>query len=188
MSALDHKQTSTHVRAMSAIPPKADIGTQSWDVRFVPKADIGRYGHYGAAHFSESYGGGGDGGGQLLAGTMKLPSFFFEMRNKLFASKNPRALYERYGTRLCAHALNPTMHKTRAANTATFNTASIMLPSTESRLPFEVLIFRRPEIFPVVAQMDWIEKDFALRSASKRSASIARPRPNAVNQSRPGNA
>src|SRR5215469_4283384 len=25
--------------AMSALPPKADIGTQSWNVRFVPKAD-----------------------------------------------------------------------------------------------------------------------------------------------------
>ena len=25
---------------MSALPPKADIGTRSWDVRFVPKADI----------------------------------------------------------------------------------------------------------------------------------------------------
>ena len=24
---------------MSALPPKADIGTQSWNVRFVPKAD-----------------------------------------------------------------------------------------------------------------------------------------------------
>jgi len=27
---------------MSALPPKADIGTQSWNIRFVPKADIGR--------------------------------------------------------------------------------------------------------------------------------------------------
>ena len=26
--------------AMSALPPKADIRTQSWNVRFVPKADI----------------------------------------------------------------------------------------------------------------------------------------------------
>ena len=26
---------------MSALPPIADIGTQSWNVRFVPKADIG---------------------------------------------------------------------------------------------------------------------------------------------------
>jgi len=26
--------------AMSALPPKVDIGTQSRDVRFVPKADI----------------------------------------------------------------------------------------------------------------------------------------------------
>jgi hypothetical protein len=26
--------------AMSALPPKADIGTQPRDVRFVPKADI----------------------------------------------------------------------------------------------------------------------------------------------------
>ena len=24
---------------MSALPPKADIGTQSWNVRFVPKGD-----------------------------------------------------------------------------------------------------------------------------------------------------
>ena len=27
-------------RPMSALPPKADIGTQSWNVRFVPEADI----------------------------------------------------------------------------------------------------------------------------------------------------
>ena len=26
--------------SMSALPPKADIGTRSWNVRFVPKADI----------------------------------------------------------------------------------------------------------------------------------------------------
>jgi hypothetical protein len=66
------------------------------------------------------------------------------------------------------------MHRPKVAKTATVNIASIMLPSTESRLPFEVLIFRRPEIFPVVAQMDWMEKDFpAVRSSSKRRASIA---------------
>src|SRR5262249_21509894 len=29
---------------MSALPPKPDIGTQSWNVRFVPKADILRCG------------------------------------------------------------------------------------------------------------------------------------------------
>src|SRR6516225_11433296 len=40
MSALGQKQTSEHVRVMSALPPKADIGTQSRNVRFVPKADI----------------------------------------------------------------------------------------------------------------------------------------------------
>ena len=40
MSALGHKQTLEHVRIMSALPPKADIGTQSRNVRFVPKADI----------------------------------------------------------------------------------------------------------------------------------------------------
>jgi len=28
---------------MSALPPKADIGTQPRDVRFVPKADIAAY-------------------------------------------------------------------------------------------------------------------------------------------------
>src|SRR6516225_10397029 len=39
MSALGQKQTSAHVRVMSALPPKADIGTQSRNVRFVPKAD-----------------------------------------------------------------------------------------------------------------------------------------------------
>jgi len=36
MSALGQKQTSEHVRVMSALPPIADIGTQSWNVRFVP--------------------------------------------------------------------------------------------------------------------------------------------------------
>jgi hypothetical protein len=40
MSALGQKQTSRHLQPMSALPPKADIGTQSWNVRFVPIADI----------------------------------------------------------------------------------------------------------------------------------------------------
>ena len=40
MSALGQKQTLQSVRPMSALPPKADIGTQPRDVRFVPKADI----------------------------------------------------------------------------------------------------------------------------------------------------
>src|SRR5262249_50281190 len=43
MPALGQKQTSGHVRAMSALPPKADIGTLSRNVRFVPKADIPQY-------------------------------------------------------------------------------------------------------------------------------------------------
>src|SRR6516162_10251495 len=33
MSEMGHKRTFPHVRAMSALPPKADIGTQSWDAR-----------------------------------------------------------------------------------------------------------------------------------------------------------
>ena len=41
MSALGQKRTLESVRAMSALPPKADIETQSRDVRFVPKAHIG---------------------------------------------------------------------------------------------------------------------------------------------------
>src|SRR5262249_54219901 len=40
MSALGQKQTSRHLQPMSALPPKADIGTQPRNVRFVPKADI----------------------------------------------------------------------------------------------------------------------------------------------------
>ena len=40
MSALGQKQTSRHVRAMSALLPKADIGTQRRNVRYVPKTDI----------------------------------------------------------------------------------------------------------------------------------------------------
>ena len=39
MSALGQKRTFVHVQVMSALPPKADIGTQSRDVRFVPKAE-----------------------------------------------------------------------------------------------------------------------------------------------------
>jgi len=40
MSALGQNRTLRHVRVMSALPPKADIGTQPLNVRFVPKADI----------------------------------------------------------------------------------------------------------------------------------------------------
>jgi hypothetical protein len=39
MSALGQKQTSPHVRVMSALPPKADIEQRGHDVRYVPKAD-----------------------------------------------------------------------------------------------------------------------------------------------------
>ena len=39
MSALGQKQTSGYLRSMSALPPKADIGSARRDVRFVPKAD-----------------------------------------------------------------------------------------------------------------------------------------------------
>jgi len=42
MFALGQKQTSEEVRPMSVLPPKADIGTQLRDVRFVPRADIAR--------------------------------------------------------------------------------------------------------------------------------------------------
>jgi hypothetical protein len=42
MSALGQKQTLQRILVMSALPPKADIGTQPRDVRFVPKADIMR--------------------------------------------------------------------------------------------------------------------------------------------------
>jgi hypothetical protein len=40
MSALGQKQTSAHVRVMSALPSKADIAECDRDVRFVPDADI----------------------------------------------------------------------------------------------------------------------------------------------------
>jgi len=42
MSALGQKQTFSGVWAMSALPPKADIGTHSRNVRFVLIADIAR--------------------------------------------------------------------------------------------------------------------------------------------------
>src|SRR5262249_26638756 len=41
MSALGQKRTSECFQPMSALPPKADIGTQSRNVRFVPEADMG---------------------------------------------------------------------------------------------------------------------------------------------------
>jgi len=40
MSALGQKRTLEHVRVMSALPPKADIGESDWHVRLVSKADI----------------------------------------------------------------------------------------------------------------------------------------------------
>src|SRR5215469_9721894 len=54
MSALGQKRTLGHVRAMSALPPKADIGTQPRDVRFVPKADILRCGKEGRYSITSS--------------------------------------------------------------------------------------------------------------------------------------
>ena len=39
MSALGQKQTFGLFIAMSALPPKADIGSRDPDVRYVPKAD-----------------------------------------------------------------------------------------------------------------------------------------------------
>ena len=45
MSAMGQKRTFTHLRPMSALPPpKADIGTRSRNVRFVPYADMLRCG------------------------------------------------------------------------------------------------------------------------------------------------
>ena len=42
MSALGQKQTLGRVRPMSALPPKADIGPQSVNLRFVPEAEVAR--------------------------------------------------------------------------------------------------------------------------------------------------
>ena len=39
MSALGQKRTLGHLRAMSALPPKADMDRQGCDVRFVPCVD-----------------------------------------------------------------------------------------------------------------------------------------------------
>jgi len=39
MSELGQKRTFTHLRLMSALPPKADIVEHDCHVRFVPKAD-----------------------------------------------------------------------------------------------------------------------------------------------------
>src|SRR6516165_7113473 len=44
MSAKGQKRTLQCILVMSALPPKADIGTQSRNVRFVPGADILRCG------------------------------------------------------------------------------------------------------------------------------------------------
>jgi hypothetical protein len=40
MSALGHKRTFAAQNGMSALPLKADIGGDDWNVRFVPIADI----------------------------------------------------------------------------------------------------------------------------------------------------
>src|ERR1700751_1332353 len=40
MSALGQKQTSPHVRFMSALPPKADIAGRHLDVRFFGEGDV----------------------------------------------------------------------------------------------------------------------------------------------------
>jgi hypothetical protein len=42
MPALGQKRTLGRVHPMSALPPKADIGTQPRNVRFVPKAAVSK--------------------------------------------------------------------------------------------------------------------------------------------------
>src|SRR5690242_10919814 len=41
VSGMGHQRTFSRSMAMSALPPKADIGLRELDVRFVPIADIG---------------------------------------------------------------------------------------------------------------------------------------------------
>jgi hypothetical protein len=43
-----HARARTHKFAMSALPPKADIGGVSSDVRFVPEGDLSRCSNGGA--------------------------------------------------------------------------------------------------------------------------------------------
>ena len=62
MSALGQKRTLECVRAMSALPPKADIGTQSRDVRFVQKGDMGTHSMIESAR-------------AMRVGGIKMPSF-----------------------------------------------------------------------------------------------------------------
>ena len=45
MSELGQKRTSQQVRAMSALPPKADIDRGRRNVRFVPEVDVARTCH-----------------------------------------------------------------------------------------------------------------------------------------------
>ena len=45
-SALCQKRTFGEVEAMSALPPKADIGTQPRNVRLVPKAEVAVINHW----------------------------------------------------------------------------------------------------------------------------------------------
>jgi hypothetical protein len=41
MSALGQKRTFSHLRPMSALPPKPDMDRHGRDVRFVPLAEVG---------------------------------------------------------------------------------------------------------------------------------------------------
>ena len=47
MSALGQKRTCAVQKGMSALPPKADMCSATWHVRFVPKADISLFDHLG---------------------------------------------------------------------------------------------------------------------------------------------
>jgi hypothetical protein len=67
--------------------------------------------------------------GQTMFGFVAVCAYL-QARRLVRAFLLHRKRYERHGTRLCAHAPNPTMHSTNVANTAILNTASIMLPST----------------------------------------------------------
>jgi hypothetical protein len=52
MSALGQKQTSAHVRLVSALPPKADMDQSGRDVRLAPQPDIIATQRFPVPHYS----------------------------------------------------------------------------------------------------------------------------------------
>jgi len=131
MSALGQKQTSAHVRGMSALPPKADIAERDHHVRFVPDSCTATYVGQKSLYLNRSSARASSIGGTSkryqVSNTVRLPKTESDgsarlprilRRHQPFLANNRRAACEVVGEPLDS-GFTPSLHQTASRHFAT---------------------------------------------------------------------